>query len=342
MKLFGGFLLLFTLLEFSLAVFPSLLKQFKYLTEGSSMEIRLVAGSAFSCLIQIESEFSKQIEIYPSKVSSADGSERILILKALADDKKEEDIHSAEFLLVCGNKMKRIKQYLIDDNENILYNDPNFIQPITDVESGNVENICYLFRGEAGKFIEIYRDSESFTAIQGKFAENNLFSTINIQSTNGSLSINQNDILLNKKVILRWDNLKPHKSFKNDFCEIQLDGNSIHISSSRKQVFNNRHFSINKIDTKNGNFLEFRIGNLQNYKHIEGLLGTIGNNRFTFYKSVKMARKNERGMITVNGHFMTTIKLQKSKLKCWLIDVRNLIHPSSRSNNLIFKEKYLK
>lgn len=276
-------------------------------------------------------------------MSSADGSERILLLRALADDRKEEDVHSVEFLLVCGNKMRRIKQYLIDDNENILYNDPNFIQPVTDIKSGNVENICYLFRGEAGKFIEIYRDSESFTAIQGKCAENNLFSTINIQSTNGTLSINQNDILLNKKVILRWDNLKRHKNFKNDFCDIKLDGNSINISSSRKQVFNNRHFSINRIiDSKKGNLLDFRLGNLLNYRHIEGLLGTIGNSRFTFYKFVNMARKNERGMITVNGHFMTTTKLQKSKLKCWLIDVRNLIYPSSRSNSLILDEKYLK
>lgn len=283
--------------------------------------------------IDIRSEFSKQIKISPLQVSSYDGSQKIVHLEALIDN-REEGIHPAEFLISCGTKMKTIKQYLIDRTEDAFVNYPNFIQPITDSESGNLERICYDIGGKIGKYIEIYREIESFTSIKGQFSDNHLFSKITIDSPFFSMLIDQNKISYNDKVIFYWDDSKTVQNFKNNICNIQLDGNLIEISSSRKEIFNNKHFIINRNFHSNDEFfLEFGVKKLENYRNIEGLLGKIGNNKFSFYNSIHSARKiNARGVITVNGHFMTTMKVQKDKLSCWLIDVRNFLHPMSISN----------
>lgn len=236
-------------------------------------------------------------------------------------------------------------EIIIKNSDIQATGDPHIMQRVFDHREKVLKMICYDISGKSGDVIFLVKDlTKEKLSVYGKLLDDYYMHIVKLTSNFGNITLTTEKIIFPDGEVLEWNSYIEDRSFLKNKFFIKLKKNLIFITKA--QIFSNRNTNLRVTVRRShrivtGYFLDVIFQGLnEQYTQIDGLLGRIGKNRFTFYESVQDVSVNSRISININGRIGTGKIERRDGTDCWLINVKDALYPSS-VDDFIFSQPKL-
>lgn len=204
----------------------------------------------------------------------------------------------------------------------------SFIRQIINDEKENVHHrLCYELNEKIGSSIDLLRDERLNLTLNVNVRERYIH-FLNLYTYFGNFYINSTGFTIPNGLFYYWDNELSFFALDKMHYVAEYRKNTINIILKNDIKSYNIH--IRKLSDPFEHpvpFFHIYLPNLgASYNNIQGLIGTIGKNKFIFHNPVQFGIDGTRKTsITVNGSIKkSTLKFRGGK-ECWFVDVQDAL-----------------
>lgn len=205
--------------------------------------------------------------------------------------------------------------------------DPHFKQPIIDRISGEMKQICYDVTGQSGDIINIVGFNNHQITFSGELMDDYYIHKIIIKSQCENITVTTNFLSVKHIQSNIWQ--ENDVNFQSECFNFAKKKNKIYISTKSKLNFKSPlNFFIEKLSHSISEVhldIGFKISP-NDYPQMTGILGTIGQKKFSFFENTQEKKENKRrSAIMIDGKVINAQIQTRNNSPCWLVDINYLM-----------------